>query len=81
MDTASLEYARRHLQGQSERYGITLLWSLMDNFEWQDGYKARFGLYYIDFQNNLTRHQKVSGKWYSEFLKPQFPTSKLREEL
>ena len=46
------------------------VWSLMDNFEWQDGYTARFGLYYIDFQNNLTRMEKESAKWFSEFLKP-----------
>ncbi|CAD5317320.1 unnamed protein product [Arabidopsis thaliana] len=43
-------------------------WSLMDNFEWQDGYKARFGLYYVDYKNNLTRHEKLSAQWYSSFL-------------
>lgn len=42
----------------------------MDNFEWQDGYTARFGLYYIDFQNNLTRMEKESAKWFTEFLEP-----------
>ena len=44
------------------------VWSLLDNFEWQDGYKNRFGLYYIDFKNNLTRYEKESGKYYKEFL-------------
>ncbi|CAE5960026.1 unnamed protein product [Arabidopsis arenosa] len=81
-------YLQRHLLSMhdaicQDKVNVTgyFVWSLMDNFEWQDGYKARFGLYYIDFQNNLTRHQKVSGKWYSDFLEPKFPTSKLREEL
>ncbi|KAH0877508.1 hypothetical protein HID58_064902 [Brassica napus] len=46
------------------------VWSLMDNFEWQDGYTARFGLYYIDFKNSLTRMEKESAKWFTEFLKP-----------
>ncbi|CAA7013711.1 unnamed protein product [Microthlaspi erraticum] len=80
-------YLQRHLLSLHEaicddKVNVTgyFVWSLMDNFEWQDGYKSRFGLYYIDFQNNLTRHQKLSGKWYSEFLKPGFPTSKISKD-
>lgn len=44
-------------------------WSLLDNFEWQDGYETRYGLYYIDYKNNLTRHEKESAKWFKAFLK------------
>lgn len=46
------------------------LWSLTDTFEWQEGYNARFGLHYVDYKNNLTRHEKLSAQWYSSFLHP-----------
>lgn len=40
------------------------LWSLMDNFEWQDGYNRRFGITYVDFETQ-ERIPKLSAKWYS----------------
>ncbi|XP_062105138.1 beta-glucosidase 42 [Humulus lupulus] len=45
-------------------------WSLLDNFEWAMGYTKRFGIVYVDYNNNrLTRHPKSSAYWFLRFLK------------
>ncbi|GMI87429.1 beta glucosidase 40 [Hibiscus trionum] len=43
-------------------------WSLLDNWEWSAGYTSRFGLYFVDYNDNLKRYPKNSVKWFKNFL-------------
>jgi beta-glucosidase len=43
------------------------LWSLIDNYEWSDGYAMRFGITYVDYKTQK-RTVKLSGEFYKEII-------------
>ncbi len=40
------------------------VWSLIDDWEWQDGFRDRIGLAHVDFKNPVERIGKDSAQWY-----------------
>jgi beta-glucosidase len=73
-DKDRIDYFKNHLASvlKAKREGVKVsgyfVWSPTDNFEWDKGYRTRFGLVYVDFQT-LERNIKDSGLWFTEFLK------------
>ncbi len=72
-DPNRIDYMNRYLlgleQAAKEGHPITgyFAWSLMDNFEWANGYNDRFGLIYVDFQTGQ-RLLKDSAHWYKKVI-------------
>jgi beta-glucosidase len=73
-DAERLSYLQRHLAAlkQALDAGVPVkgyfAWSLLDNFEWAEGYLRRFGLAYVDYATQQ-RTLKDSGHWYGRFLR------------
>ena len=73
VDTARMAYHVQCLQQvrQAKAEGIDLagyfVWTLLDNFEWAEGYRPRFGLVHVDHRTQQ-RIIKQSGHWFRQFL-------------
>ncbi len=73
-DMERKQYLQDHiaqvLKAKNEGVNVNgyFVWTLMDNFEWAEGFTPRFGLVHVDF-NTQHRIIKNSGKWYRDFLK------------
>ncbi|HET7516896.1 MAG TPA: GH1 family beta-glucosidase [Actinomycetes bacterium] len=59
-----LRAAHRAIEGGVDLRGY-FVWSLLDNFEWAEGYAKRFGIVYVDFPTQR-RLPKDSALWYRE---------------
>ncbi|NDL58000.1 beta-glucosidase [Phytoactinopolyspora sp. XMNu-373] len=44
-----------------------LVWSFLDNFEWAEGYRKRFGIVYVDYPTQA-RVPKDSARWYQQVI-------------
>ncbi len=75
-DQQRIDYLREHIQtvAQVIRQGVPIkgyiVWSFLDNFEWSEGYRKRFGLVYVDYATQQ-RIIKDSGRWYASFVASQ----------
>lgn len=72
-DIKRTHYIQDHLEQilKAKEEGLNVegyfVWSLTDNFEWAEGYNARFGLIHVDFETQK-RTIKNSGLWFKDFL-------------
>jgi len=73
-DPQRIDFTRRYLMELARAVddGVDVRgyfhWSLMDNFEWADGYRQRFGLLHVDYKT-LRRTPKDSARWYANVIR------------
>lgn len=70
-DTGRIKYLQQHLTAldRAIKSGVNvqgyLTWSLMDNFEWAEGYSKRFGIVHVNYRT-LERTKKDSYYWFKQ---------------
>ena len=71
-DADRIRYLQSHIAAMADALeaGVDVrgyfVWSLLDNFEWADGYSKRFGLVFVDYATQR-RTLKDSALWYQAF--------------
>ncbi len=72
-DPERLAYLDAHLRAVAQAVGEGVdvrgyyAWSLLDNFEWAEGYTKRFGLVHVDYATQR-RTPKDSFEWYRDVI-------------
>jgi beta-glucosidase len=75
-DQPRIDYLHAHLTAVAEAIerGVDVrgyyCWSLLDNFEWAEGFSQRFGLVHVDY-DTLARTRKRSFQWYADLIAAQ----------
>ena len=75
-DQPRIDYLDAHLQAVATaiQRGVDVrgyyAWSLLDNFEWAEGYTQRFGLVHVDYETQK-RTPKRSFDWYADLIAAQ----------
>lgn len=73
-DFRRINYLKQHLAmvEKARQEGVPVrgyfVWSLMDNFEWAEGFRMRFGLFYVNYETK-ERLPKESAWWYRELIR------------
>lgn len=73
LDSHRINYLSEHIREvlNAKREGFKVdgyfVWSFIDNFEWNEGYRQRFGLVYYD-KDNGKKIPKESAHWYKNFI-------------
>jgi beta-glucosidase len=72
-DTARVAYLRTYISAMFDAMELGadvrgyFIWSLLDNFEWGNGYSQRFGIVHVDYQTQK-RTPKASAGWYADIV-------------
>ncbi|MCF3652258.1 GH1 family beta-glucosidase [Synoicihabitans lomoniglobus] len=72
-DPQRIDFVTRYLDAVSRAIadgadvGGYFYWSILDNFEWAEGYKDRFGLVHVDYETQV-RTPKDSFYWYRDLI-------------
>jgi beta-glucosidase len=78
IDQDRIAYFREHLAAvdTARAHGAPVVeyvaWTLLDNFEWAEGYTKRFGLVEVE-AGTLRRIAKASFRWYADHVRAQRP--------
>lgn len=70
-DQYRIDFVREHLEvihraiGEGMNVRGYYMWALLDNFSWLNGYKKRYGFFFVD-RDTMQRYPKKSAYWYRD---------------